>query len=136
MTEQEKKEIALREKEEIRAENGEATRPGITYSPTVDIFETDEAITVLADMPGVAADGIDIDVKDGVLTITGTVQEMESRFEPVYREYGVGGYQRRFTLGDKVDATKISAKLVNGVLNIDLPKADRMRPRRIQVATA
>lgn len=134
MTSAEKKEISLRSKEEIQKENGEPTRPGVYYSPAVDIFETPTAITVLADMPGVAKENLDIDVRDRVLTITGTVSEMPERNRLVYREYGIGGYTRRFSLSDKVDQSKISAALKDGVLTLTLPKAEPLQPRKIAIA--
>lgn len=129
----EKKEIAVREKEAIRPASGEPTREGVYYSPAVDIFETDDRITVVADMPGVRKEGVDVDIKDGVLTISGAVEPVPERLRPVWREFDVGGFLRRFTIGDKIDSEKISASLSNGVLTLELPKADRLRSRRVEV---
>lgn len=129
----EKKELAHREKEPIERSAGEPTRSGIFYSPSVDIYQTDDAITLMADLPGVSRDNLDIDLKDSVLTITGSVGEDEDRPRPVYREYGIGGYMRRFTLSDKIDQGKISADLENGVLIVVLPKADSLKPRKIEI---
>jgi HSP20 family protein len=131
-----KKEIKLREKEEIKKDDGEPTKAGVYYSPAVDIFETDDAITLLADLPGVEKDGLDINVEDRQLTITGLVKEPEERRQPVYSEYGIGGYTRNFKLGDTIDQSKISASLKDGVLELVLPKADRLKPRKIEIATA
>ncbi len=131
-----KKEIKLREKEEINKDDGEPTKAGVFYSPAVDIFETDDAITLLADLPGVEKEGLDINVEDRQLTITGLVKEPEERRQPVYSEYGIGGYTRNFRLGDTIDQSKISASLKDGVLELVLPKADRLRPRKIEVAIA
>jgi len=132
-SEKEKKEIAVREKEAIEPASGEPTREGVYYSPVVDIYETDEKITVVADMPGVLKENVEVDIKDGVLTISGAVEQVPERLKPVYREYDVGGYLRRFTIGDKIDSEKISARLDAGVLTLDLPKADRLRARRVEV---
>ena len=111
MTDKEKKEIATREKEEIKKNEGEPTRAGVYYSPTVDIYETDDAITLLADLPGVDKKDLDLDIEDQRLTLTGLVNEPESRFSPVYTEYGIGGYTRSFKLWDTIDLSKISAAL-------------------------
>jgi HSP20 family protein len=131
-----KKEIALREKEEIKKDEGEPTQAGVYYSPAVDIFETEEAITVLADLPGVDKDKLDIDIEDRQLTITGLVKEPEERLQSVYTEYGIGGYTRSFRLGDTIDQSKINAALKDGVLTLVLPKADRLKPRKIEIATS
>jgi HSP20 family molecular chaperone IbpA len=136
MTDKEKKEIAVREKEQIAPTEGEPTREGVYYTPAVDIYADDEAITVTADLPGVKQEDLDIDLKEGVLTVTGHVAPPEGRLKPVYREYGIGGYTRRFTVGDKIDQAAISAKLENGVLELTLPKAERLKPRKIEVSVA
>ena len=133
MTEQEKKELKLRDKEPIAKHEGEPTRAGLAYSPAVDIVRDDDAITLVADLPGVRKEDLELRVEDGVLAIAAPVAEVEARHRPVYREYGVGGYARRFSLSDKIDAARISAELKDGVLTVTLPKADRLRPRRIEV---
>jgi len=132
----EKKEITLREKEEIKKEQGEPTKAGVYYSPTVDIFENEEAITLLADLPGVDKDKLDINVEDRQLTITGLVRDPEDRLRPVYAEYGIGGYTRSFRLGDTIDQAKINATLKDGVLTLVLPKADRLKPRKIEISAS
>jgi len=129
----EKKEITLREKEEIRKDEGEPTKAGVYYSPAVDIYETDSVITVQADLPGVSKENLDIKVEDRQLTIVGLVAEPEQRLSPVYSEYGIGGYTRTFKLGDAVDQSQINASLKDGVLTLVLPKADRLKPRRIEI---
>lgn len=134
MSTHEKKQIELQDKKEITQEHGEPTRPGIHYLPLVDIYETEEAMTVVADLPGVSKEDLDVDIREGVLTLTGLVNSPESRLEPVYTEYGIGGYTRKFTLGDSIDQTKIEAVLQDGVLTLTLPKSDRLRPRKISVS--
>jgi HSP20 family molecular chaperone IbpA len=136
MTDKEKREIAVREKEQIEPTEGEPTREGVYFTPAVDIYADDEAITVIADLPGVRKQDLEVDLKEGVLTVTGHVAPPESRLRPVYREYGIGGYSRKFTLGDKIDQAGIGAKLQNGVLELRLPKAERLKPRKIEIAAA
>jgi HSP20 family molecular chaperone IbpA len=133
MTDKEKREIAVRDKEQIAPTEGEPTREGVYYTPAVDIYADEEAITVRADLPGVKKEDLEIDLKEGVLTVTGHVAPPESRLKPVYREYGIGGYTRRFTVGDKIDQAGIGAKLSNGVLELRLPKAEKLKPRKIEV---
>lgn len=114
----------------------EATRPGPVYLPAVDIFENDESITVLADMPGVKAKDLTIDLREGVLTLTGVVTPPEGPKESdVLREYRAGTYVRQFTMPETIDQEKIDAKLTNGVLRLELPKVERARPRQITVKT-
>ena len=115
----------------------EQTRPGPVYSPSVDIFENDNAITVLADMPGVKAGDLKIDLRESVLTLTGRVATPDSSKESdVLREYQTGTFFRQFTLSETIDQTKIDAKLTDGVLRLELPKVEKARPRQITVRTA
>jgi HSP20 family molecular chaperone IbpA len=115
----------------------EQTRPGAVYSPSVDIFENDSAITVLADMPGVKADDLEIDLRESVLTLTGRVAAPDrSKESDVLREYQTGTFFRQFTLSEAIDQTKIDAKLTDGVLRLELPKVEKVRPRQITVRTA
>jgi len=112
----------------------EQTRPGPVYSPAVDIFETDAAITVLADMPGVKPDQLDIDLRDSVLTLKGRVTAPTSAGESdVLREYDAGTFFRQFTLSEAIDQAKIDAQLSDGVLRLELPKVERAKPRQITV---
>jgi HSP20 family protein len=134
-TDKENKEISLREKEEIKKDEGEPTKSGVYYSPAVDIYENEDAITLLADLPGVDKEKLEINVEDRQLTITGLVAEPEERLHAVYSEYGIGGYTRSFRLGDAIDQTKIGASLKDGVLTLVLPKADRLKPRKIEITT-
>lgn len=114
----------------------EQTRPGPVYSPAVDIFEHESAITVLADMPGVKAQDLDIDLRENVLTLTGRVSAPETAGQSfVLREYEPGTFFRQFTLGSAIEQAKIDARLTDGVLRLELPKADRARPRQIAVRT-
>jgi HSP20 family protein len=112
----------------------EQTRPGPVYTPSVDIFETDEAITVLADMPGVKAADLKIDLRDNVLTLSGraTVAARPNQSR-VLREYDTGTFYRQFTLSEAIDQNQIDAHLSDGVLRLRLPKVERMKPRQITV---
>ena len=115
----------------------EQTRPGPVFSPSVDIFENDSAITVLADMPGVKAADLKIDLRESVLTLTGRVTAPESAKESdVLREYQTGTFFRQFTLSETIDQAKIDAKLTDGVLRLELPKVEKAKPRQITVRTS
>jgi HSP20 family protein len=129
----ESKELQAKEKQEVAAP-AEQTRPGLVFTPEVDIFETDHEITVLADMPGVAADGVNIELRDGVLTLNGDVKPWEGPDESdVLIEFEIGKYYRQFTLSDAIDQNKIDAKLEDGVLRLALPKAQKAVPRQITI---
>ena len=128
-------EIAVRNKQEVKRE--EPTRPGRTYQPDVDIYETPEALWLWADMPGVDEKNITIDLANGVLTIEGTVALGDYKdLDAVYTEYNVGNYLRRFSISSDIDLDAIKARMANGVLELELPKAERARPRKITVATS
>jgi HSP20 family protein len=126
-----KREIEPRPKQELAG--AEPTRPGAVFSPAVDIFETSEAITVLADMPGVKADGLTIDLRESVLSIDGRVAEVTGEEHAVLREYETGSFRREFKLTKLIDQAKIDALLRDGVLRLTLPKAEAARPRKIEV---
>jgi HSP20 family molecular chaperone IbpA len=112
----------------------EATHTGRVLAPAVDIFENARTITLLADMPGVAPDQLEIDLNEGVLTITGRVSPpREVQEDVVLREYGPAMFQRKFTLSQSVDQAKIEARLEDGVLRLELPKIEKAQPRKIQV---
>lgn len=129
----ESKELQAKIKQEV-ATPAEQTRPGLVFTPEVDIFETELEITLLADMPGVAADDVTIDLRDDVLTLSGEVKPWEGPEETdLVVEFEIGKYYRRFTLSDVIDRDKIDAKLENGVLRLTLPKAKRAVPRQIAV---
>jgi HSP20 family molecular chaperone IbpA len=125
-----------KEKKEI-ATPAEQMKPGLTFTPAVDIFETDREITVLADIPGVKAKDLTIDVRDDVLSLAGDVDAPEQPNEVgVLREYETGKYIRQFTLSEVIDQSKIEADLTDGVLRLTLPKIEPAMPRKISVKTA
>lgn len=122
--------------ESVTATEAEATREPERYvNPPVDIYETQDGLTVLADLPGAAQDSIGISVEDGVLTIRGTVPEKESAGSD-YTEFELVSYFRQFKLGEKIDQEKIQAEYRNGVLKLLLPFAEKAKPRQIQVKVA
>lgn len=96
--------------------------------PPVDIYETSEGLTVLADLPGVEKDGVDVRVDNGILTIEGRAS-VKARGEALRLEYALVDYFRQFELSDKVDQAKIGAELKNGVLKILLPRLEAEKPR-------
>jgi HSP20 family molecular chaperone IbpA len=106
------------------------------YRPNVDILETPNELTLFADMPGADAGSIDVNFENGTLTISAKVsarQNAETRF--LVREYGVGGFRRSFEVGEAIDAAKITAEFVQGVLTLHLPKVEAVKPRKIKVTT-
>ncbi len=134
MTDAEAKELKVREKLEVTAQ-GEQTRPGVVYTPDVDIFESDHEITLLADMPGVTTENLNIDLRDDVLTLTGETESGENNSEePIIIEYGIGKYHRQFTLSQVIDQAKITAELKDGVLRLTLPKVEKAAPRKIAIS--
>ena len=112
----------------------EQIRPGRTYLPNVEIRETEDALWLWADMPGVDQSSIDIHLENGVLWIEGAVQTDEyTDLTPAYTEYNVGNFRRSFRLSTVIDAQRIEAKMKNGVLELRLPKSEEARPQRIPI---
>lgn len=112
-------------------------RSNILYTPRVDIFETAEQVVLLADMPGVNPDDVDITLEKHILTITGpAAAPAPEGFSLVHREYRPGTYRRQFSLSDGIDRDGIEANLKNGVLQLVLPKAEPLKARRITVSAA
>jgi len=127
-------EISVRPKQELKGE--ERTRPGRTYVPDIDICETADGLWLWADMPGVDEKTVTLKLDDGVLSIEGQVAlEDYEKLSPLYTEYNVGNFARRFSISDDLDGDRIKARMTNGVLEVELPKAERAKPRRIPVAT-
>lgn len=114
----------------------ERTRNGTTYTPRFDIVETDEELTLYGDLPGVTKDNLEIRFENDELTIEGKVASRHTEHEYVYGEYGIGDFQRSFTISETIDSEKIAAELRNGVLTLHLPKVETARPRRIAVKAA
>lgn len=125
---------SIQKKEAQEVERVERTRAARVYTPDVDIIEGKDEILVLADMPGVDENSVDVTLEKNVVTIYGRVQpEVPQGGAPVYVEYGIGDYERTFTLSDEIDREKIRATVRNGTLRLLLPKAEAVKTRRIQV---
>jgi HSP20 family protein len=125
--------LEIQKKKEL-VEKEEKTIPARYYVPYTDIFETEDALTVVVEMPGVEKDAIDINIEDGVLTIEGRIDLTNyAEMQPVYTEYNVGHYSRRFSLSSKIDQARISAEMKDGVLTLTLPKAEEAKPRKIAI---
>ena len=135
MDDTQSKELKVREKQEV-ASPAEQTTPGLVFTPAVDIFETDKEITLLADMPGVKADDLNIDLRDNTLTLSADIAPLDKADEQdLLVEYETGKYYRQFTLGEMVNQDNIDAKLNDGVLRLTLPKVEKATPKKIAVKT-
>jgi HSP20 family molecular chaperone IbpA len=129
------KEIKVKGKQEVTTP-AEQTTPGLVFTPQVDIFETEKDITLLADVPGVKPDKVNIDLRENILTITADIEPVEgSDEEDVVVEYETGRFYRQFTLSEVIDQSKIDAKLAEGVLRLSLPKVEKAAPRKIAIKT-
>jgi HSP20 family protein len=127
-------ELQVQQKREVEKRQ-ESTVPARVYVPVTDIFETDTALTLALEMPGVDRKNVDVKLESGVLTIEGQVDF--SKYEglhPVYTEYNVGNYARSFELSSDIDQERISAELKDGVVMLTLPKGEKSKPRRIAVS--
>jgi HSP20 family protein len=106
-----------------------------TFMPLANVYETDEAYIIIADMPGVDDKSVDIFLNKNVLKIHGTVKPLcvPEGLELIHAEYEDGNYERSFNLSNSIDAERIDAKMRNGVLRVNLPKAESEKTRRISV---
>jgi HSP20 family protein len=112
----------------------ESTIPARVFLPTADIYESNDALNVVLEMPGVDKSSVDIRVEDDVLKIEGRLDFSKYQgLQPLYTEYNVGHYSRSFRLSSKIDQNKIGAELKDGVLSLVLPKVEEAKPRTIQV---
>jgi len=122
-------------KKEAEVKEGvERTRSKKLYTPPVDIIEGKDSLFLIADMPGVDEHSVDIILEKNVLTIYGTVDpEMPENHRLISAGYGIGDYQRSFTLSNEIDRDRIEAVVKNGVLKLTLPKAETAKTRKIPV---
>ncbi len=135
MNTNEKKELKIRKKQEVGS-SIEQTRPGLVFTPEVDILETENDIILLADMPGVKTENLTIDLRDNVLTLSGYSDDEENKDAIVLiSEYEDGTYYRQFNINEVVDQDKIDAQMSDGVLRLTLPKVEKAKPRQITVKT-
>lgn len=110
--------------------------PGLCYTPLVDIMETDGESLLLADLPGVKPEDVDVRFENGELTIDGRCPPRHRGANYLLSEYGVGDFYRAFTISEQIDWQKISAELKNGILTVHLPKAETVKPTKITVKGA
>lgn len=129
----ETKEIQVGKKQEMTGPT-EPTRSGPIFIPAVDIFETEGEISLVADMAGVTSEKLNIDLRENTLTISGEISPLEDADEKdVLIEYEIGQYFRQFTIPEVIDQNKIDARLTNGCLELTLPKADKAKPKKIEI---
>lgn len=130
----------MSEKDLSKTENATATeriRNVKTFVPRVDIYEAKDALFLIADMPGVDENSVDVELEKNILTIAGRVNIDETKEKSlVYSEYETGDYERTFTLSDEIDREKIHATVKDGVLHLELPKAEKVKPKKIAVKAA
>jgi HSP20 family molecular chaperone IbpA len=120
-----------------KRDSGEFTRSKNThqntYVPRIDIWENDDELVLYGDLPGVEPENLDIRFENGQLTLHGKVSPRHEDVNYVHGEYGIGDFHRSFTIGEAIDAEKISAEIQNGVVTLHLPKSEKVKPRRIEV---
>src|SRR5919205_1697333 len=113
---------------------GERTRARRTFRPQVDIYETEQGLMLLADVPGAKPEGLEITLERHVLTIRAEVEDHAPEgYSPVYQEYEVGDFECQFTLSGDFDPDRIEANLTAGVLRVMIPRAPQPEARKIEV---
>jgi HSP20 family protein len=133
MTMAARQELQVQKKRELE-KSEEATIPARVFLPTADIYETQDALTVILEIPGVAKDNVDVHVEDGVLNVEGRLDLSKYQgLQPLYTEYNIGHYSRSFQLSNKIDQNGIEADFKDGVLALRLPKVEEAKPRSIEV---
>ncbi len=116
-----------------QADQSSRTSGSTTFVPQFDIWETDDELVLCGDLPGVVPENLDIRFENRELTIEGKVTPRHRDVASLVSEYGVGDFYRTFPVAETIDADKISAELNSGVLTLHLPKAEAVKPRRIQI---
>src|SRR5215211_3237015 len=112
----------------------EPTMPLRHFLPDADIFETEQALTVVLEMPGVDRENMEVTIEDNVLSVEGRVDFSKyAGLQPIYSEYNIGNYARSFRIASQIDQSKISAEVKDGVMTLTLPKAESAKPRRIKI---
>jgi HSP20 family protein len=126
-------ELQVQKKRELENKE-EATIPARMFVPAADIYEAENDLTVILEMPGVEKKNVNIDVAAGVLSVEGRIDLTKYQgLQPLYTEYNIGHYSRSFRLSSKIDQNKIAAEMKDGVLSLKLPKIEEAKPRIIQV---
>jgi HSP20 family protein len=127
-------ELQVQQKREVEKKQ-ESTIPSRAFLPITDIFESDQALTVILEMPGVDKENVDVSVENDILTIEGRIDYSKYEgLQPVYTEYNIGHYVRTFQISSKIEQGEISAELKDGVMTLVLPKAEKAKPRKIKVS--
>jgi HSP20 family protein len=128
-----RQELQVQKKRELE-KTEEATIPARVFLPTADIYETQDALTVILEMPGVEKSNVDVRVEDGLLEVEGRLDLSKYQgLQPLYTEYNIGHYSRSFQLSNRIDQSRIEAELKDGVLSLTLPKVEEAKPRSIEV---
>ena len=128
-----RQELQVQKKRELE-KTEETTIPARVFLPTADIYETQDALTVVLEMPGVEKSNVDVRVEDGILEVEGRLDLSKYQgLQPLYTEYNIGHYSRTFQLSSRIDQNKIGAELKDGVLSLTLPKVEEAKPRSIEV---
>lgn len=124
----------ITKKENKTPETAELTQDRPVFTPLTDIYESTESIYVICDVPGVQEKNIDISLENDVLTITAHQdEEAYEGYQTLYKSYDRGIFQRSFTLSQAIDKSKIKATVKQGVLKIELPKSEGVKPKKITV---
>jgi HSP20 family protein len=126
-------ELQVQKKRELEGKE-ETTIPARVFVPAADIYEAENDLTVILEMPGVEKKNVEINIEDGVLNVGGWIDLTKYQgLQPLYTEYNIGHYSRSFRLSSKIDQNKIAAEMKDGVLSLKLPKVEEAKPRAIQV---
>jgi HSP20 family protein len=122
-------------KQEVQTPHGiERTRTGKVYTPAVDIYETKDSVVLVADMPGVDENSLEVTLEKGTLTIYGHVEpHVPAGYSLAYAEYGIGDFQRSFAISNEIDWEHIEGTVKNGVLHLTLPKAGPAQTKKIAI---
>lgn len=127
-------ELQVQQKREVEKKQ-ESTVPARVFVPDTDIFETDQALTVVLEMPGVGKENVEVGVENDILTIAGRIDFSKyGGLRPLYTEYNIGNYSRSFQISSKIEQAGIKAELKDGVMTLVLPKSEKAKPRRISVS--
>jgi HSP20 family molecular chaperone IbpA len=113
--------------------SAEPTRQSSLFQPRFDITESENELTLYGDLPGVSQDDLVVRYENEHLIISGRVAARNEGLQVLREEYGIGDFQRTFTIGESIDPEAISAEVHNGVLIVHLPKAEAAKPKRIAV---
>jgi HSP20 family protein len=127
-------ELAVQQKREVDKKE-ERTAPVRAFLPPTDIFETEQALSVVLEMPGVRKDNVDVSIEDDVLKVEGRIDYTKYEgLRPLYAEYNVGHYVRSFELSSKIDQSAIRADMKDGIVKLVLPKIEKAKPRKITLS--